>query len=533
MEGLKNYSVFEVAGSVDPCRQSRAVLRFRGRSPYNKVGAPHAEMSETSSGLSRRGTVVSLVRGCIVLALLTAVAYRLGFHPAITGCAYLIAIVLNCLDGAINTAVPLSITAVGCLDYFFIEPRFTFNVSNPIDFAALIGFLTVSIVTTRLASRAREGARSARREHETLQRLYELAQSLLALDPLRTDHRRILESLQNALHLQAVCIFDGGGAQIHEVGKGGRLGERTRDAYIMGKDVNEVESGTALRCFRASGKATGAIGFLGLADTEGLAGPVTALAAAAIQRGEAAREAANAAAEARVETLRSAILDALAHEFKTPLAAILTAAGGLRETGRLGAAEAELAEIVESEAERLTQLSSRLLRLARLDVEEVRPRLEQANIVDLVNGVLKRYARGLPDRDFQLIVSQQPAPEIAADPELLQLALSQLLDNACKYSPRESPVKIRVEAGGDMVHVVVWNGGTPISPVEYRLIFERFYRGSEGRLLASGSGLGLYVARKIAVAHSGTLELDHSDKSGGVAFRLSVPVATEELEHDG
>ena len=503
------------------------------RRAYNEDGAPKTDMALAQRAAVCRDIPIPLLRGCVVVLLLTAAAYKLQAHPAITGCAYLVAIALNCLDCAISVATVLSLLAVACLDYFFIEPRFTLNVTNPVDVAALIGFLTISMLTTRLASKAREGAKAAKREHENLERLYGLAQTLLALDPLRTDQAKILETLQNVLHLDAACIFDGSNAQMYVVGKASLLSEKTRDAFIMGKDVNEPESAIALRCFRAGGKTTGAIGFLGLPDLEALAGPVAALAGGALQRGQAAREAANAAAEARVETLRSAILDALAHEFKTPLAAILTAAGGLRETGHLGDAEMELAEIVENEAERLSRLSSRLLRLARLDVEEVRPRLEHANIVDLVNGVLGRYARRSPDREFSLSVGEQPLPEIAADPDLLQLALSQLVDNACKYSARDLPVRISIESLPKCVDVVVWNAGQPISPTEYRLIFERFYRGSEGRQLASGTGLGLYVARKIALAHGGTLELDHSDRAaGGVAFRLSIPVAPED-ETDG
>jgi len=515
-------------GSV-ACNVSCEVVRA-----YNEGGALELDMSPAVSKVRRRALLIPLLRGCVILVLITIAAYRLDIHPALTGCAYLIAIALNCLDCAMSVAAVLSLLAVAGLDCFFIEPRYTFNLANPVDAAALIGFLTVSLTTTRLASKAREGAKAAKRERENLERLYGLAQTLLVLDPLGIDHLRILETLQNVLHLQAASIFDGKTAESYEVGKAGVLAERTRDAFIMGKDANETQSGMALRCFRAGGKPTGAIGFLGLPDLEGLAGPVAALAAGAIQRGHAARQAANAAAETRVETLRSAILDALAHEFKTPLAAILTAAGGLRETGRLGAAEAELAEIVESEAERLTRLSSRLLRLARLDVEEVRPRLEQVNIVELVNSVLTRYSRRLSDREISVVVDESSPPEVAADPELLQLALSQLVDNACKYSPRELPVKITIESANGLVHVVVWNGGKSIGPGECRLIFERFYRGIEGRQLASGSGLGLYVARKIALAHGGSLELNHSGHSaGGVAFQLSLPAASEEADSHG
>jgi two-component system sensor histidine kinase KdpD len=487
-------------------------------------------MSRKWNGRLGRSFVVPAVRGCLILAVLTAGAFRFHLNVAVTGFSFLIAIVLNCLNGARASAVVVSVMAVACLDYFFIEPLFSFTVADPIDFAALGAFLTTSLVTTRLASTAREEAAAARREHRNLEQLYAMSQKMLGLDPLLSDPAAILESVRDMLHLRAVSIFDGGAAELQTVGDGAALGDRTRDAYILCKDVNEPESGMALRCLRTGGKASGAIGFLGLTDVDAMAGPVAALTAAAIERGRAARAAANAAAEARTETLRSAILDALAHEFKTPLAAILTATGGLRETGCLGPQEAELAEIVESEADRLSNLTSRLLRLARLDSQEVRPRLENISLVTLVSGVLDRYRSQNPDREFPLAVPAGGAI-VAADAELLQLALSQLLDNACRYSPRGSPVRVFVASDERSAQVTVWNAGDLIPASERRLIFERFYRGSEGRQLSSGSGLGLYVARKIALAHDGALELDSSQPAAaGVVFRLSIPIAGEESD---
>jgi two-component system sensor histidine kinase KdpD len=475
------------------------------------------------NGGFRRGIAVPILRGVFLLALLTAGAYLLHLNAAAAGFAYLAATMLNCLDSTATAAAVVSLLALGCLDFFFIEPRFSFTVADPVDGAALVAFLTTSLVTTRLASKARQQAAAARRERRNLERLYDVAQRLLSIDPLSSGPARVLETVRKVLDLRGACFFDGATARLDAVGEDRGLRDRTRDAYIMDKDVTEPEAGMAVRSIRRAGRAAGAIGFLGLADVQGMAGPVSALAAAAIERGQAAQGAANAAAETRAETLRSAILDALAHEFKTPLAAIMTAAGGLRETGRLGPEQAELAEIVESETDRLSRLSTRLLRLARLDSEEVRPRLESADVADLVTGLLERYNRQAPDREFRLALRGEP-PQVAADPELLQLALSQLLDNARRYSPPGSPVEVSLECGGRLVSVIVGNRGTPIPPAERRLIFDRFYRGADSRLLGAGSGLGLYVARKIALAHGGTLDLEPvPPPDSAVAFRLAIP----------
>jgi signal transduction histidine kinase len=115
-----------------------------------------------------------------------------------------------------------------------------------------------------------------------------------------------------------------------------------------------------------------------------------------------------------------------------------------------------------------------------------------------------------------------------ADPELLQLAVSQLIDNACRYSPAGAPVKVSVVLNATSVALIVWNSGTSISATESTRIFDRFYRGNDARRVGSGTGLGLYVAKKIAVAHGGTLELDRQFAGGeGVAFRLTIPLAYE------
>src|SRR5208282_6802738 len=115
--------------------------------------------------------------------------------------------------------------------------------------------------------------------------------------------------------------------------------------------------------------------------------------------------------------------------------------------------------------------------------------------------------------------------EVMADPELLRLALSQLLDNAVKYSLPDSEIKVEIEARGEMIYVRVSNSGSSIAAAEQQRIFERFYRGAEARRFTSGSGLGLYVARKIALAHGGMLDLDIERLNEGVTFYLALPRA--------
>jgi signal transduction histidine kinase len=130
------------------------------------------------------------------------------------------------------------------------------------------------------------------------------------------------------------------------------------------------------------------------------------------------------------------------------------------------------------------------------------------------------------------LVKDVASVEALADAELLRLALRQLLDNACKYSPAGSAIKIAIELQHEAVAVRVWNSGSLVPASERARIFERFYRSPEARHLAPGSGLGLYVARKIAQAHGGDLDLE-PDAGEGTSFCLTLPTAQRDPAYAG
>jgi two-component system, OmpR family, sensor histidine kinase KdpD len=474
-----------------------------------------------------RKSAVPVLRGSALLALVTFAAYKLHLNAAGAGFLYLTVVTLNCLNSSFPAAVVVSILAVACLDFFFVEPLLTFTVADPIDGVALVSFLITSVAITRLSSRAREQAQTATQGRRNTECLYEAAHRLVALRPSGSElPAMMLAIFRDIFGFKAGCIFDANAAEVHTVGEAHpSLADKTRGAYIMGRDTDEPLESLSCRTLRASSCSLGAIGFEGLEEARLLAGPLAALAAAGMDRAIAAWQASQSAAEAKAETLRSAILDALAHEFKTPLATILTAAGGLREAGPLRPAQSELADIVESEAERLSQLSARLLSLARLDRDELKPRFEVADSVSVVAPIIDRYSAQYPAH--RLILERTAnSEEILADMELLQLAVSQLIDNACRYSSPGGPVRVVLEADATSVGIVVWNSGSSIPPTDSGRVFDRFYRGMHAQRVASGTGLGLYIAKKIAVAHGGNLELDSKFAAGnGVAFRLTIPLA--------
>jgi two-component system sensor histidine kinase KdpD len=463
----------------------------------------------------------SAAASIVAIALVTFASYKLHFNSATVVLLYLLVVVLESLAGSAVASLIVAVVAAACLDFFFLPPVFTFRIADPFNVLALFAFLIIALVVMWLVLRVRVEAGRARRRGTEMEQLYEVARRLLVVTPDQVCGVPALKVFRDVLGVAAVCLFD---ADTAELGIDGvsqyDLAERTRQAYILGKDTDDAYRGVFVRCLRVGSATTGAIGFEGLLDPE-MISPASVLAAAALERARAFRRASYETAAAHAEDFRAAILDALAHEFKTPLATILAVIGGIRES-KLEPAQVEMAGMIELEASRLSGLTSRLLRVARLDREEVQPRLRTTDIPALVEGVVRRHAAQFRDR--QVAVSCQcQSGQAPADPELLDLALTQLLDNAFKYSLPGSAVTVEIGPEDEYIMVRVRNEGSSIAPHEQERIFERFYRGTDARKLVSGAGLGLHVARKIALAHGGSLVLDKSTPTGTVVFCLKLP----------
>jgi len=470
-----------------------------------------------------RPSLSKVAPGCLGIAVVTTICYPLHLEFAMPAFLYLLVVAIQSREAGFAASVLISLGAAACLDFFFTEPIFNMAIANRRDLIALLGYLVTSLIISRLASQARQEADTAERKSRALACLYETASRLLSIQPDSVSGPGTLRILHEVLPLQAVCLLDGkDGGPLIAGNAAALLARATADAYASGTDRQDVSLDVSVHCLKVAGKRVGAIGFQGLPDMEFLAGPLSALAAASLERGHALQAASAASAISQAEILRTAIVDAFAHQFKTPLAAILAAAGGIRETGPLDPRQLEMAGMIEEQALRLDRMTTRLLCTARLDQAAVQPRLEPTELGALIACVVAQCHAG----EGAIFHHVNPSPiHVASDRELLGLAVAQLLDNALKYGQPDRAVEVRVEPDADAASVRVTNHGSGVSPGESERIFERFYRGATERRRAPGSGLGLYVARKIVHAHSGSLQLEQSGVNGeGTTFCLRLPL---------
>lgn len=242
------------------------------------------------------------------------------------------------------------------------------------------------------------------------------------------------------------------------------------------------------------------------------------LIAVAVERARSAQKESHAEAARNTEQLRTAVLDALAHGFKTPLTAIQTASSGLLAIGRLSEIQSELVEIIDQEVGMLAGLTSRLLRTAALDAREIKVRSSQVSLLPLVEGIVMEHDEETRRRIH--IASPPVLMDIQADPQLLTLALAQVVDNASKYSTVGSRIDLRFIQDESRTIITVSNQSEPLRKEDLGRIFERYYRGAQAGKGPTGTGLGLSIVKKIAEAHGGDATATCQGNEISISLRL-------------
>jgi two-component system sensor histidine kinase KdpD len=251
-----------------------------------------------------------------------------------------------------------------------------------------------------------------------------------------------------------------------------------------------------------------------------IASAIASLTAIALERYRSFDNETRAESAQQAEQLRVAVLDALAHAFKTPLTAIRTASSGLLEMGTLDKTQTELAALIDEESVNLNNLCTRLLQTAKLEAASVTLRTEPVIVSKLVKDVVSGLSSALRGHPVALSIDEQAAP-LQGDPELLEMILTQYLDNAAKYSAPDASIDIAVRESDAELVLSVRNQGSVIDMQDRERVFERFYRSSDAKQRAAGAGVGLSIVKKAAEAHRGHVWVISAEE--GTTFYLSIP----------
>ena len=459
--------------------------------------------------------------GCGSLAGLTWIAYWLHLPPATVGFTYLAAVVVISLLYGIWQATLVSVVAVSCLNYFFTAPIFSFSVSDERDWIALLSFELCALLVSRLSSREKKLAKDANAQRIQMKKLYELSRGILLFDLQGPQGPQLAGLIQRTFAATDVAIFDGQLDRLDHIGAWSEEEQKiARTAFLTGKNEDHPEKLITQRAIRMRSATIGGLAIGGEVDSL-IANAIASLAAIAFERHRSYENASRAESAQQAEQLRVAVLDALAHAFKTPLTVICTASSGLMELGTLDHSESELAHLINEESLNLNQLCTRLLQTAKLEVFSSQLPTNPIAVSTLVKNVVGDLAATLDGHRVDVSIEEPDTP-LMGDSELLTMILTQYLDNAAKYATPGTPIDIHVRESDSELVVAVHNSGRVIELQDRERVFERFYRGDEAKDRVAGTGLGLSIVKKAAEAHRGHVWVVSAEQEG-TTFFLSMP----------
>jgi two-component system sensor histidine kinase KdpD len=459
--------------------------------------------------------------GCAVIGLVTAYGFAFKINLSAAGFLDLLVVVAVAALGGFWPATITSLVAVASLDYYFTPPIFTFNIDDLQDWVSLGTFEVTALIISRLSARERRSADAAAIQRKEMEKLYELSRNSLLLDMRQAPGPQLVVLIQRIFGVRAIALFD------MILGRQDRAGEWdpgeddiARDCFLRGAAKDDLDSQTAERVLLAGSSPVGALVVRGNLSSL-LIDALATLAAIAIDRHQWIEKEERADNACKSEQLRAAVMDALAHEFKTPLTALQAASSGLLALGELTVPQADLVTLIDGEAARLSTLCTRLLMTAKLEAEKVGLERDNVNVQKLVLKVLDaELMKG--ERDRMKVVMEDPDLTVRVDRALLEMILVQYIDNARKYSTPDTPIEIATRKSRTEVLISVHNFGSTIRIEDRERIFDRFYRSPDLKDSAPGTGIGLSVVRKAAEAHHGHVWAI-SDEKEGTTFFLSLP----------
>jgi two-component system sensor histidine kinase KdpD len=469
----------------------------------------------------RLRTLAQCMAASAVLALLTYGGFVLQTNLLTIGLLYLLVVVAVASTFGFKQASFVSIVAVLLLDYYFEPPLFSFAVESPSMFVALVTFEMTALTISKFHGRGIREAKEAAINRAEMEKLYELSRSSLLLDLRKQQGPQLAVLIYRIFNAKAVALFDVNLSRQDRMGDW-EAGEEdlAKECYLRDASQDDASTQTWQRILRAGLGSVGALvvrGKLSPLVVDALA----SLAAIAIDRHQWFDKEERAETSKKGEQLRATVMDALAHEFKTPLTAVQTASSGLLELGGLTECQDNLVRLIDGEAIRLNKLCTQLLKAAKLEAKQVGLDTADVNVVDLVHEVLSSHPADAGRNSIRVVV-EDSSLIVRADRELLAMILTQYIDNARKYSTVGTPIEIDARAGHNEVLFSVRNFGSVIRIEDRERIFERFYRSSEFKDAVAGTGIGLSVVKKAAEAHHGHVWVI-SDNQEGTTFYFSLP----------
>jgi two-component system, OmpR family, sensor histidine kinase KdpD len=485
------------------------------------------------------------------VAVVTTLIAALGqFHLANASMLHLVVVLLAAVALGRGPAVLAAVAAFLASNFFLVEPRLTLGVADPEEWITLVLLLLAAVVTGQVAAGQERRAEEAEEHARQARLLYDVA--LLMAEPnLTRALGSVAERLRSELGVLAARIVVNGpdGTQLANASAGEPADlDALSGAAAGGSEVLSPDQGRWVRVRppHASGQPASPYRLLRVpvraphgeagevilaAERDSQLGPsavrlLEALSAqlwGAVERARLRDEANAAEVLRRADQAKSALLDAVSHDLRTPLASIVASSGSLlqRDVEWPEHERRSFAEAIEQEAQRLDRIVGNLLDLSRLESGTLEPDRGWYEPSALIHEVAGRLRTVVAPHPLRLELPEE-LPPVHLDYSEVDQVLSNLIENAAKYSPGDAEILVTATVREGSLRVSVADGGPGISDEAMPRLFEPFFRAAGVR--RGGSGLGLAVARGLVEAHGGRIWAENRAQ-GGASFSFEIPAA--------
>jgi two-component system sensor histidine kinase KdpD len=462
---------------------------------------------------------------------------------------FLLVVLVTAATSRLRVAVVTSIASMLCFNRFFLPPVGTWAIADAQNWVALCVFLAVSLIASRLSHVARARTDEAIGRRDELARLFDLSRDVLVMtaSPDAVSHLARAIARRFDLAYVAIALPVSDGWSLFPAGDGAVQLEprQLTDAYDGVARSLEFDAYARTyaghRSVRADGRVvrlvplrvgTKPIGFLAASGRPVEPGTLDTLAgvvAISIERMQFLEERKTAELTRQSEELKTALLASLGHDLRTPLTAIRVAAGNLQASWLSAEDRAEQSGLIVSEVERLTRLFHNVLEMARIDAGAIVKEPRWSHPSEIVAAARDQVEHTL--QEHRVSVNAEPDVPIQLDARLTASALAHLLENAAQYAPRGTPIEVTTELTSAELVIRVRDHGPGIAPADLPHLFDRFYRGTASRTRASGTGMGLWIARGLLAAEQGHVWAENV-QDGGAQFTIGVPVAVARTDEE-
>jgi two-component system sensor histidine kinase KdpD len=467
-----------------------------------------------------------------LIVAVTFLSFRLVPVNEITaGFLYLVAILFIATASGLVESTITSIAAMFCFNYYFLPPIGTLTISDPRNWVALFAFLATSLTASQLSARAKRRTREVIDRQNEIERLYSLSRALLLTDATRPIAKQIVERIAQAFESPEVALYNRSTGEIFRAGfdDPAAIDAELKDAAVRSELLRDEDRGLTITPIRLGRQPIGSLAVRGASLSDAALQSLVNLVAIWLERALSEETLNRAEIARRSEELKSTLLDAIAHEFKTPLTSIKAVTTDLLSDPAAGLDQhqRELISIADEGTDRLAMLVTQAIQLARIEGGKFQLNRGIHFPGSLISSALRQMKSLTDGREMKVCVAEE-LPLVSVDAGLVEMVIAHLIDNALKYSPRGTPISIGARMSDGHAVIYVADRGVGIGEEEQSRIFDKFYRGTKEQHL-KGTGMGLAIAREIIHAHGE--EISVTSKPGqGSEFSFSLPLAARRGE---